>query len=61
MAVHFHSLVLLAIASAADHVHVIPLVPEAAAILKKILKGGIGGFNLSSTDGAKPNHFRSNY
>jgi integrase len=37
-----------------DHVHVVPLVPEAVAILKKIPKGDQGEYILSSTGGRKP-------
>jgi len=37
-----------------DHVHVIPLVPEAVAILKNVPKGRDGEYILSSTEGAKP-------
>ncbi len=37
-----------------DHVHVIPLVPEAVTILKNIPKRDKGDYILSSTDGAKP-------
>ena len=37
-----------------NHIHVIPLVPEAVAILKSIPKGSNGEYILSSTEGAKP-------
>jgi integrase len=37
-----------------DHVHVVPLVPEAVTILKNITKGDKGDYILSSTEGAKP-------
>jgi integrase len=37
-----------------DHIHVIPLVPEAVTILKNVSKGRNGEYVLSSTDGAKP-------
>jgi integrase len=47
-------LVIPAEAYKTNHIHVIPLVPEAMAILKNVPKGRIGEYILSSTDGAKP-------
>jgi integrase len=47
-------LVIPAEAYKTDHVHVIPLVPEAMAILKNVPKGSNGEYILSSTEGAKP-------
>jgi integrase len=47
-------LVIPAEAYKTNHVHVIPLVPEAMAILKNVPKGRSGEYILSSTDGAKP-------
>jgi len=37
-----------------DHIHVVPLVPEAVVVLKSIPKGSEGEYILSSTEGAKP-------
>ncbi len=37
-----------------DHVHVVPLVPEAVTILKNVPKGGKGDYILSSAEGVKP-------
>jgi integrase len=37
-----------------DHVHVVPLVPQAKAILEAIPRGRSGDYVLSSTDGEKP-------
>jgi integrase len=47
-------LVIPAEAYKSDHVHVVPLVPEAMAILKNVPKGRNGEYILSSTEGAKP-------
>ncbi|MGE0114932.1 MAG: tyrosine-type recombinase/integrase [Steroidobacteraceae bacterium] len=46
-------LVIPAEAYKTDHVHVVPLVPQAIEILNRIPKGG-GGYILSNTDGKKP-------
>lgn len=47
-------LVIAAEAYKTDHVHVVPLVPEAVAILKSMAMGRDADYILSSTGGSKP-------
>lgn len=47
-------LVIPAEAYKTDHIHVIPLVPEAVAILRNVSRGRNGEYILSTTEGAKP-------
>jgi len=47
-------LVIRAEAYKTDHVHVVPLVPQAIELLKQIPKGRDNSYILSNTDGAKP-------
>jgi integrase len=47
-------LVIPASAYKSDHIHVVPLVPQAVDLLKRIPMGRAGDYILSSTDGHKP-------